>query len=260
MLGFSDVDRTDGRWMTVSGVSIVVCGLVIAISPAASWGLEEAPLFLHESGFSLLGRDFVDEAHFFVIAIGGDGYYNAFPGPGLAVLPGVAVAGLGGAMTARPAARAVKLWILWTALLSLTAATLATWQVEGLGIRAWLGASAIAALLSAGRIVTDRFEAGIRSRPHPGLAAVSLSLALVGFYWRSSLELDYPFSSGAYLMAILLLCGSLAASGTLAFDSISRAPKSPTQTAFAIAIGVAVLSMFGVLARVSTLGFVVVLP
>ena len=155
-----DISRTNRAWALVTGVATAVCGLFIAMSPAMSWDVTRYYPVQSGSGFSL-DLDFV-EGHFLMMGLDMDGYYYLFGGLGVPVLTGVALAFLGVATAVRQAVSALAVRALWVALLSLVAAVLAAAIVGGWGIRVWIGASVVAALLMACRASTDQ-RAGRRS-------------------------------------------------------------------------------------------------
>lgn len=229
----SSVSQTGRTWALVTGLATVVCGLSIAFSPAMSWDVTRYYPVQSGSGFSFSDLDFV-EGHFFMMGLDMDGYYYSFAGPGIPVLTGVALAILGVAMATRQAVSAIALWALWVALLSLVAAVLAVAIVGGWGIRVWVGASAVAALLMARGVSTDQRAAKIGSPARMGLAWTSLLLAPLGVVWIIGLEDVYPFPVQRLLIATLVSCGLLAGGVALAFDTLVRRTVSKSQIASAV--------------------------
>jgi len=241
-----DVSRTNRAWALITGLATAVCGLFIAMSPAMNWDVTRYYPVQSGSGFSFSDLDFV-EGHFFMMGLDMDGYYYSFSGPGVPVLTGVALAFLGVATAVRQAVSALAMWALWVALLSLVAAVLAAAIVGGWGIRVWVGASVVAALLMACGVSNDKHTATIGSPARMGLAWTSLLLAPFGVVWIIRLEDVYPFPVQRLLIATLVSCGLLAAGIALAFDTLVRRPASKSQIVSAVLALVLGGLMFSVL-------------
>lgn len=241
-----DVSQTSRPWALATGLATAVCGLFIAVSPAMNWDVTRYYPVQSGSGFSFSDLDFV-EGHFFMMGLDMDGYYYSFSGPGVPVLTGVALAILGVAMALRQAVSAIALGALWVALLSVVAAVLAAAVVGGWGIRVWVGASTVAALLIARGVSTDQHAAKIGSPARMRLAWTSLLLAPLGVVWIIGLEDVYPFPVQRLLIATLVSCGLLAAGVALAFDTLVRRTASKSQIVSAVLALVLGGLMFGVL-------------